>query len=89
MERGQLRWMVRLESVVISVYGASLALVLGSVLGVALTRPLSTQGIDVLSVPVGRLALFLAVSASVGVLAALWPARRAARLQILTAIATT
>jgi putative ABC transport system permease protein len=89
MERRQLRRMVRLESVVISVYGATLGLVLGVVLGVALTRTLSSQGIEVLSVPVGRLALSLALSASIGVLAALWPARRAARLQVLTAIATT
>jgi putative ABC transport system permease protein len=87
MERSQLRRMVRLESVVISVYGASLGLVLGVVLGIALTGSLSGQGIEVLSVPVLRLAGFLAVSASIGVLAALWPARRAARLRILTAIA--
>ena len=64
-------------------------LVLGSLLGVALTTSLSPQGIEVLSVPVGRLALFLAVSASIGVLAARWPARRAARLHVLSAIATT
>ncbi len=89
MERRQLRRLVRLESVAISVYGATLGLVLGSILGLALTKSLSTQGIEVLSFPLGRLAMFLAVSASVGVLAALWPARRAARLQILNAIATT
>ncbi len=89
MGRSQLRRMVRLESIVISVYGATLGLVLGVVFGLALTRSLSTQGIEVLSVPVLRLAVFLALAASIGVLAALWPARRAARLQILAAIATT
>ena len=89
MGRSQLRRMVRLESIVISVYGATLGLVLGLALGLALTRSLSTQGIEVLSVPVLRLAVFLALAASIGVLAALWPARRAARLKILAAIATT
>ena len=89
MGRGQLRRMIRLESVVISLYGASLGLVLGVALGIALTRSLSGQGIEVLSVPVGRLLLFLTLASSIGVLAALWPARRAARLHVLAAIATT
>ncbi len=89
MARPQLRRMVRLESVAISLYGAALGLVLGVVLGLSLTSALSGQGIEVLSVPVWRLALFLVIAAGIGVLAALWPARRAARLQILAAIATT
>ena len=89
MGRSQSRRMVRLESLVISVYGATLGVVLGVVFGLALTRSLSTQGIEVLSVPALRLAVFFALAASIGVLAALWPARRAAHLQILAAIATT
>ncbi len=83
----QLRRMVRLESVVISVYGAALGLALGTVFGVSLTRALSGQGIEVLVVPGARLAAFLLVGAVIGVLAAVWPARRAARLQVLDAIA--
>jgi putative ABC transport system permease protein len=79
--------MVRLESVVISVYGACLGLVLGTVFGVSLARALSGQGIEVLVVPGARLAAFLVVGAVIGVLAAVWPARRAARLQVLDAIA--
>jgi putative ABC transport system permease protein len=86
--RGQLRRMVRLESVVISLYGAALALVLGTVFGVSLVRALAGQGVEVLSVPLGRLAAFLAIAAVIGVLAAVWPARRAARLKVLDAIAT-
>lgn len=70
---------------VISLYGATL----GLVLGVALTSSLAGQGIGVLSVPVGQPALFLALAVAIGVLAALWPARRAARPQVLAAIATT
>ena len=85
--RGQLRRMVRLEAVVISVYGAVLGLVLGTLFGVALSRSLADQGITELSVPVPRLGVFLLVAALIGVLAALGPARRAARLQVLDAIA--
>jgi putative ABC transport system permease protein len=89
MSRPQLRRMVRLESVLISVYGSALGLGLGALLGISLTRALSDQGITELVVPGGRLALLLVLGAVVGVLAAVWPARRAARLQVLDAIATT
>jgi putative ABC transport system permease protein len=89
MTRGQLRRMVRLESVLISVYGSALGLGLGGLLGTSLTRALSEQGITELVVPGGRLALFLALGAGIGVMAAVWPARRAARMQVLDAIATT
>jgi putative ABC transport system permease protein len=61
LSRSQLRRMVRLESVVISVYGAALGLVLGTVFGVSLARALSGQGIEVLVVPGARLAAFLLV----------------------------
>jgi putative ABC transport system permease protein len=88
MPRRDLRRMVRLESVIISLYGATLGLVLGAVFGISLTRALAGQGIEVLSVPVGRLLAFLLVAALIGVLAAVWPARRAARLKVLDAIAT-
>ena len=89
LSRSQLRRMVRLESVVISVYGAALGLVLGTVFGVSLVRALAGQGIEVLVVPGARLAAFLLVGAVIGVLAAVWPARRAARLKVLDAIATS
>ncbi|MGY1739646.1 MULTISPECIES: ABC transporter permease [unclassified Blastococcus] len=88
MTRGQLRRTVRLESVLISVYGSVLGLLLGGLLGISLTRALSDQGISELVVPGGRLVLFLAVGALIGVLAAVWPARRAARMKVLDAIAT-
>ncbi|WP_409333120.1 ABC transporter permease [Trujillonella humicola] len=85
--RTQLRRMIRLEAVVISVYGAALGLVLGTLFGVALSRSLAGQGITELSVPLPRMAVFLLVAAVIGVLAAVGPARRAARLQVLDAIA--
>jgi putative ABC transport system permease protein len=80
--------MVRLEAVVISVYGAVMGVVLGTAFGVALSRALSGQGITELVVPLPRMAAFLLVAALIGVLAAAAPARRAARLKVLDAIAT-
>ncbi len=88
LSRRQLRTMLRLESVAIAVLGAVLGIVLGLAFAVALQRSLVDDGIDVLAVPWGQLALFIAVAALVGVLAALWPGRRAARLDVLRAIAT-
>ncbi len=88
LSRRQLRTMLRLEAVAIAVLGAVLGIVLGLAFAVALQRSLADEGIDVLSVPWGQLVAFVAVAAVVGVLAALWPGRRAARLDVLRAIAT-
>ncbi len=88
LSRAQLRRMLTLESVAIALLGAVLGIVLGVGFGIALQRALADQGITELAVPVDQLALFLALSALVGILAALWPGRRAARLDILRAIAT-
>ncbi len=88
MGRRQLRRMIRLESVMISVYGAVLGVALGAVFGLALTHSLRTQGIEETAVPAGRIAVFLLLAGVVGVLAALWPARRAARLDVLRAVTT-
>lgn len=88
MSRRQLRTMVRLESVVIAVYGALLGIVLGLVFGVSLQRSLKAQGIEVLTIPWAQLVVFVVVAGVVGVLAAVWPARRAARLDVLQAVTT-
>ena len=79
--------MVTLESVVIAVLGAVLGVVLGIGFGIALMHALREEGLEVIVVPVGQLAIFLVVSVVIGVLAALLPARRAARLDVLRAIA--
>ena len=88
MSRRQLRLMVRLEAVVVAVLGGSLGVVLGLVFGVALQRAVADQGVDVLAVPWAQLAGFVALSVVAGVLAAVLPARRAARLDVLRAIGT-
>ncbi|MGH3472722.1 MAG: FtsX-like permease family protein [Nocardioidaceae bacterium] len=88
LSRSQLRRMVRLEAVVIAVLGAVLGVVMGIVFGSAMVKALGAQGLGVLSVPWLRLVIFVVAAAVVGVLAALLPARRAARLNVLKAIAT-
>ena len=61
---------------------------LGLAFALALQRSLADDGLDVLAVPAGQLVGFVVVAAVVGVLAAVWPGRRAARLDVLRAIAT-
>lgn len=86
LSRRQLRTMVRLESVAIAVLGSVLGIGLGLVFGVSIQRALVDEGVSVLSVPAGQLAVFVVLSALIGVLAAVWPARRAARMDVLRAI---
>ena len=88
MRRGQVRTMVRSESVVISVFGAIIGIVMGTGLGIALVASLRQQGISDMAVPATDLVLFLVLSAVLGLVAASWPARRAAKLDVLAAIAT-
>ncbi|HET9420714.1 MAG TPA: FtsX-like permease family protein [Nocardioides sp.] len=88
VSRRQLRRMITLESVVISVLGTVLGVLLGTGFGIALMRAVRDEGLEVIAVPYGQMALFLALSVLVGVLAAVFPARRAARLDVLQAIAT-
>lgn len=88
MGRRQLRRMITLESVVIAVLGTVLGLVLGVLFGIALMYGLRDEGLEALAIPYGQLALFLGLAVIVGVLAAILPARRAARLDVLKAIAT-
>ncbi len=88
LSRRQLRTMVRLESIIIALLGAVLGVGLGLVFGVALQRSQADSGIEVLSVPYLQLFIFVVLAGLVGVLAAVWPARRAARLDVLAAITT-
>ncbi len=88
MSRRQLRRMVRLEAVAIAILGAVLGIGLGLIFGLVLQRAVADQGITNLAVPWVRLIAFIIVSALVGILAAVLPARRAAKLNVLNAIGT-
>jgi putative ABC transport system permease protein len=86
--RRQLRSMVRAEAVVVAAYGTVVGAVLGVVLGAALVAAAGAET-AVLTVPAGRLVVVLVVGAAAGVLAAARPARRAARADVLAALAAT
>ncbi|MFM9454043.1 FtsX-like permease family protein [Streptomyces europaeiscabiei] len=87
LARRQLRRMIRLESVVIAVFGAVLGLALGLVWGVCVQQVLALQGMKALAIPWGTVVAVVIGSAVVGVVAALLPALRASRMNVLAAIA--
>lgn len=86
-QRSQVRRTIYLESMLIAVFGALVGAVLGLGLGVGFLRTLRDLGLDQIAVPWDQLVYMLVGSAVVGVLAALWPAIRAARTPPLAAIA--
>lgn len=88
MARRQVKRMVRVEAVIIAVFGGLLGIVVGTVFGVALQQALKSEGVTELAFPLPRLVIFLVLAGLTGVLAAWLPARRASRLNVLTAIAT-
>ncbi|WP_017625462.1 ABC transporter permease, partial [Nocardiopsis chromatogenes] len=88
LSRVGLRRMIRLEAVVIAVFGALPGLGVGLLFAWALHKVLEDEGIVVFAVPVGTLAALLGASVVIGVLASLWPAWRASRMDVLKAIAT-
>jgi putative ABC transport system permease protein len=88
MTRRQLRSMIRWESVVIAVQGTLLGLGIGLFLGWALVRALKDQGIEVFQVPTASLVVVVVLGALAGMVAAVLPGRRAARLDVLHAVVT-
>ncbi|WP_433450844.1 ABC transporter permease [Streptomyces sp. CA-142005] len=87
LDRKAVKRMVRLESLVISLFGGVLGIGLGVFFGWAAGQLLGTKMPTYeLVLPWARMAVFLLLAGTVGVLAALWPARRAARLNMLAAI---
>ena len=88
MTRGQLRTTVRWESVIIALFGTFLGLGIGLFFGWALVRSLEEEGFNAFRVPPGQLLTVVVVAALAGVGAAIGPGRRAARLDVLRAIAT-
>ena len=88
LSRRQLRRMIRLESVVIALFGALLGLGLGMGWGTAAQKLLALEGLGVLEIPWPTIAGVFVASAFVGLFAALVPAFRAGRMNVLNAIAT-
>ncbi|MGH2735405.1 MAG: ABC transporter permease, partial [Actinomycetota bacterium] len=86
MSRRQARAMVRWEAVIIAIIGALLGLAVGTFFGWALVQALADDGLSELAFPVGQLVTYVVLAGVAGVLAALPPARRAARLNVLQAI---
>jgi putative ABC transport system permease protein len=87
LRRGQTMRMITVESVVISLFGTILGLVVGVGLGLAVVRALRDQGITDTALPWGLMAGYLFAALLIGVGAAIIPAIRAARLNVLNAIA--
>jgi putative ABC transport system permease protein len=86
MSRKQVKRMIRWESVIIAILGAVLGLAIGVFFGWALQQALAGEGITELRIPVPTLVVYLVLAGLAGVLAAIWPARRAAKLNVLEAI---
>jgi putative ABC transport system permease protein len=80
--------MVVIESFLITLFGLALGVIFGLTFGVLLQQVLKGEGLQTLDIPFDRIGLVAVVIAVAGVVAALWPARRAARLNMLRAIAT-
>jgi putative ABC transport system permease protein len=84
--RKQVKQMVRWESVITAMIGSVLGVALGAIFAVLVTIPLESEGFTI-SIPVIQLIALLILAAVFGVIAAIWPARRAARLDVLQALA--
>jgi putative ABC transport system permease protein len=85
MTRRQVRRMIRHESIITALIGTALGMALGILLAVLVTQALADEGLG-FSVPVTSLIVFVVVAILAGMLAAIFPARRAARLNVLQAL---
>jgi putative ABC transport system permease protein len=79
---------VRWEAILTSVFGALLGLAIALFFGWAIVEALKDEGLNAFRLPVGSLVVIVVIAAVAGVVAAILPARRAAKLNILSAIAT-
>jgi putative ABC transport system permease protein len=86
--RRQVRAMIRWEAVIIAVLGAVLGLAVGVFFGWTVVRALRSVGITEFALPGGQLVIFVVFAALAGILAAVLPGRRAARIDVLRAITT-
>ena len=88
MSRRQVGWMVRLEAALTAAVGAVTGAVLGIVVAAAVVRVLGGSADVPFTVPVAQLAAYVVVATAGGVVAGLLPGRRAARMDVLEAVAT-
>ncbi|MCY0927212.1 ABC transporter permease [Streptomyces sp. H27-H1] len=89
LDRGRVKNMIRLEAIVISLFGAVIGVVLGTFIAWAVGETIKGSIPNyALVIPFDRIAIFMLLAGIVGALAAMWPARSAARLNMLTAIKT-
>ncbi|MCY0934701.1 ABC transporter permease [Streptomyces sp. H34-S4] len=89
LARGRVKNMIRLEAIVISLFGAVIGVVLGTFIAWAVGETIKGSIPNyALVIPFDRIAIFMLLAGIVGALAAMWPARSAARLNMLTAIKT-
>ncbi|MGA3183955.1 MAG: FtsX-like permease family protein [Candidatus Dormibacteria bacterium] len=88
MTRGQTREMVAWESVIIALLGAVLGLAVGSGLGIALVSALHNDGISATAIPGNNLILYAVAAGLFGIIAAIFPAIRASRVDVLRAVTT-
>jgi len=88
MTRRQLRSSVRWESVIIALFGTALGLAVGIMFGWAVVRALRDQGITQFAIPPVQIVVIVVVAALAGVAAAHFPARRAAKLDVLRAVSS-
>jgi putative ABC transport system permease protein len=86
MKRRQMRRMVRWEGAIVAVFGGMLGVVLGIVFGVVAVIVIPDSIIDRVDVPVKQLLIYLVIAGLAGLLSAYFPARRAAKLNVLDAI---
>ena len=86
MTRRQLRRMVRWEAVIIALFGGLLGVAMGVLFGLAAIAAIPQEFVNIVSIPYGSLLNYLVISAIFGMVAAILPARRAARLNVLDAI---
>jgi putative ABC transport system permease protein len=85
MTRRQVRRMMRHESIIVALIAAVRGMTVGLVLAGLVTHALSSEGLE-FSIPAGTLVAFLVVAIAAGMLAAILPARRASRLNVLEAL---
>ncbi|MEZ5255938.1 MAG: FtsX-like permease family protein [Ilumatobacteraceae bacterium] len=89
MTRRQARRMIRGESLIVTLFGGLVGVVLGSAIGIALSKAVPKTVINTISFPFGQMGTYVVATAVVGLLAAIYPARKAARMNVLAAISTT